>query len=41
MRRWYGEVLVALARRGVDKDPAMTPGEFAPAVAEAYPETAE
>ena len=40
VRRWYGEVLAALARRGVDKDPALTPAEFAPAVAEAYPESA-
>ena len=29
-----------LARRGLDKDPAMTPGEFAPGVAAAYPESA-
>jgi len=40
VRRWYGEVLMALARRGVDKDPALTPAEFTPAVAEAYPESA-
>jgi Domain of unknown function (DUF4129) len=40
VRRWYGEVLSALARRGVGKDPAMTPAEFAPAVAAAYPESA-
>jgi len=41
VRRWYGEVLTALARRGVVMDPAMTPAEFAPDVAEAYPESAE
>jgi uncharacterized protein DUF4129 len=40
VRRWYGEVLSALARRGVDKDKAMTPAEFAPEVAVAYPESA-
>ncbi len=40
VRRWYGEVLSGLARRGVDKDPAMTPAEFAPGVAAAYPESA-
>ncbi|MGZ8607634.1 MAG: DUF4129 domain-containing protein [Actinomycetota bacterium] len=40
VRRWYGEVLSGLARRGVDKDRAMTPAEFAPEVAEAYPESA-
>ncbi|MGZ5212951.1 MAG: DUF4129 domain-containing protein, partial [Actinomycetota bacterium] len=40
VRRWYGEVLSALARRGMDKDPALTPAEFAPEVAAAYPETA-
>jgi hypothetical protein len=41
VRRWYGEVLTALARRGVVMEPAMTPAEFAPEVAEAYPESAE
>jgi hypothetical protein len=40
VRRWYGEVLSALAGRGVDKEPAMTPAEFSPAVAAAYPESA-
>ena len=41
VRRWYGEVLSTLARRGIDKDPALTPAEFAPEVAAAYPETAD
>jgi hypothetical protein len=40
VRRWYGEVLSALAHRGVDKDRSMTPAEFAPEVAAAYPESA-
>ena len=40
VRRWYGEVLSGLARRGLDKDPAATPAEFAPGVAAAYPESA-
>jgi hypothetical protein len=40
VRRWYGEVISALARRGLDKDPAMTPAEFAPQVAGAYPGSA-
>ena len=31
VRRWYGEVLVALAQRGVRKDPSFTPAEFGPA----------
>jgi hypothetical protein len=39
VRRWYGEVLSTLAQRGVDKDAAMTPAEFAPEVAVAYPES--
>ena len=39
VRRWYGEVLSALAQRGVDKDAAMTPAEFVPEVAVAYPES--
>jgi Domain of unknown function (DUF4129) len=41
VRRWYGEVMTALARRGVVMDQAMTPAEFAPEVAEAYPGSAE
>jgi hypothetical protein len=40
VRRWYAEILQALARRGVEKEPAMTPAEFASEVAEAYPESA-
>jgi hypothetical protein len=40
VRRWYGEVLSGLSRRGVDKDPATTPAEFALEVAVAYPESA-
>jgi hypothetical protein len=38
VRRWYAEIMVALARRGMQKDPALTPGEFASAVTVAYPE---
>ena len=41
MRRWYSEVLAALARRGVRKDPSMTPAEFGPEMTSAYPECAE
>jgi hypothetical protein len=38
VRRWYAEILVALARRGVEKEPALTPGEFAAEVTGIYPE---
>jgi hypothetical protein len=41
VRRWYGEIVAALAGRGVVMAPAMTPAEFAPEVATAYPESAE
>lgn len=41
VRRWYGEVLAALARRGVRKDPSLTPAEFGPEMTSAYPECAE
>ncbi len=41
VRRWYGEVLAALARRGVRKDPWLTPAEFGPEMADAYPECSE
>jgi len=41
VRRWYGEIVTALATRGVVMGPAMTPAEFAPEVAAAYPESAE
>jgi hypothetical protein len=41
VRRWYGEALAALAARGLAKDDAATPAEFAPEVAIAYPECAE
>ena len=38
VRRWYAEILLALERRGVEKEPAHTPGEFASAVTGIYPE---
>ena len=41
VRRWYGEVMGALAQRGVVMEPSMTPAEFAPEVAMAYPESAD
>jgi hypothetical protein len=41
VRRWYAEVLAALARRGVQKDPSLTPAEFGPQMSAAYPECAE
>jgi hypothetical protein len=41
VRRWYAEVLAALARRGVRKDPSLTPAEFGPEMTNAYPECAE
>ncbi len=37
VRRWYAEALIALEGRGLPKDPALTPAEFAPRVAEAFP----
>jgi hypothetical protein len=40
VRRWYAEILLALARRGLPKEPALTPAEFAPIVARAYPQSA-
>jgi hypothetical protein len=40
VRRWYAEILAALAGRGVEKDPAITPGEFAATVTRTYPECA-
>lgn len=41
VRRWYAEVLAALAMRGVRKDPSFTPAEFGPEMTGAYPECAE
>jgi hypothetical protein len=37
VRRWYAEVLDALRRHGVAKDPSLTPAEFEPAVTVAFP----
>ncbi|MGZ8625138.1 MAG: DUF4129 domain-containing protein [Actinomycetota bacterium] len=37
VRRLYAEALLALARADVPKEPALTPAEFAPEVAEAFP----
>ncbi len=41
VRRWYAEALIALHRRGVPKDPALTPAEYLPEVAAAFPDCAE
>lgn len=38
VRRWYAEVLEALRRAGLAKDPWLTPAEFEPAVVGAHPE---
>ena len=37
VRRWYAEALEALRRAGFPKDPWLTPAEFEPAVARAFP----
>jgi Domain of unknown function (DUF4129) len=37
VRRWYAETLLALELRGIVKEPSVTPSEFAPDVADAYP----
>jgi len=37
VRRWYAEVLETLRLHGVGKDPWLTPAEFEPAVAGAFP----
>jgi hypothetical protein len=37
VRRLYAEVLLALRRADVRKGPALTPAEFVPEVAEAFP----
>jgi hypothetical protein len=41
VRRWYAEILIELERRHLPKDPALTPAEFAPVMALAYPECGE
>jgi hypothetical protein len=40
IRRWYAEALLALRDRGMSKEPALTPGEYLPAVVEALPSCA-
>ncbi len=40
IRRWYGEALLALSRRGMEKPPSRTPAEFLPQVVRAFPECA-
>jgi hypothetical protein len=37
VRRWYAETLLALERRRVSKEPALTPAEFTAVVGAAYP----
>jgi len=37
VRRWYAQSLLELERLRVPKDPALTPAEFAPEVARAFP----
>lgn len=41
VRRWYAETVAGLASRGVVMAPEMTPAEFVPEVATAYPESAD
>jgi hypothetical protein len=41
IRRWYAQELLALGERGLPKGPSLTPAEYVPAVAEAYPECAD
>jgi hypothetical protein len=40
VRRWYAEALLVLSRRGLEKPPSLTPGEFLPRVTAAFPECA-
>ncbi len=40
VRRWYAETLGALERRGLPKEPSLTPAEFVPEVISAYPDSA-
>lgn len=40
VRRWYGETLEVLRTRGLPKEPWLTPAEFEPAVAGAFPAVA-
>lgn len=37
VRRWYAEILELLRRRNVPKEPSLTPAEFVPEVAAAFP----
>ncbi len=41
VRRWYAEALIALRRHELEKAPAITPAEFVPEVANAFPDGAE
>jgi hypothetical protein len=40
VRRWYGETLEALRVRGLAKEPWLTPAEFEPQIASAFPAVA-
>jgi hypothetical protein len=40
VRRWYADTLALLRRKDVDKEPALTPAEFVPQVAAAFPDCA-
>jgi hypothetical protein len=41
VRRWYAEALIALRRKSLEKEPAVTPAEFVPEVAAAFPAGAD
>ena len=41
VRRWYAQMLLALDRAGIRKDPSTTPSEFVPQVADAFPAIAD
>lgn len=41
VRRWYAEALLALRESGLPKPPALTPAEYVPQVAEAFPNVAD
>jgi hypothetical protein len=38
VRRWYAEILLVLERKGLAKEPSITPGEFESVVGRAFPE---
>ena len=41
VRRWYAQALLALERRGIQKPPSVTPGEYLIEVAAALPALAD